>query len=144
MEALLTSFEETTKLYSSVINPSESTWNSQTTEQAQTTEQNQKESKGFLDKTKDAYTKAKDWVWDQWNEVWDKGKWKTEWWKNLLRTAWFVATWVWAISLAYKWVKKLWNWAFWKKKGEDSEKDNETKGETKEKNSGEKQEENKE
>ncbi len=137
-EALLNSFEETTSLYSSVINPTENTSGAQKEEQPQTTEQ-QGESKSFLDKTKEAYTKTKNWIWDQWNDVWDKGKWKTEWWKNLLRTAWFVATWVWAISLAYKWVKKLRNWAFWKKKeGSEDKKEKETKEETKEKDSGEK------
>ena len=102
-EALLRSFEETARLYSSIINPEDST------------------SKGVIDKTKDTYTTTKDWIWEQWNDVRDKEKWKEEWWMNALRTAWFVATWVWAAALAYKWVKKLWNWAFWDNKNEDED-----------------------
>jgi len=68
------------------------------------------------------FDKAKDWIWDQWSNIWDEKKWKEEWWKNALRTAWFVVTWVWAVALVCKWVKSLWNWAFWKDKDEDKEK----------------------
>ena len=85
---------------------------------------------------KNFFEKSKNWIWNQWNDIRDGEKWKSDWWKNLLRTVWFVATWVWAVALAYKWVKKLWNWAFWKKKEDDKE---EGKAEdTKEKESGEK------
>lgn len=68
------------------------------------------------------FDKAKDWIWDQWSNIWDEKKWKEEWWKNALRTAWFVVTWVWAVALVCKWVKSLWNRAFWKDKDEDKEK----------------------
>ncbi len=59
----------------------------------------------FLDGTKD-------WIWEQRWDVWDKGKREKEWWKNLLRSVWFIATWVWAVALVSKWVKKLWNGIF--------------------------------
>ena len=65
------------------------------------------------------FWKAWDWIWTQWWDVWDKEKWQTEWWVNLLRTAWFVATWVWAVALIAKWVKKL----FWKDKKKEDSKD---------------------
>ena len=79
------------------------------------------------------FWKAKDWVWEQWDDVWNKEKWETEWWKNLLRTAWFIGTWVWAVALAYKWVKKLRNRAFWddedEKKSEESKSNKKDDGE---------------
>lgn len=67
---------------------------------------------------KSVFTEAKDWIWEQRDDVWnkDKRKFNAEWWKNLLRTVWFLATWAWAVALAFKWVKKLWNWAFSKDK----------------------------
>ena len=75
------------------------------------------------------FWKAWDWIWTQWWDVWDKEKWQTEWWVNLLRTVWFVATWVWAVALIAKWVKKL----FWKdKKKEDDEEDDEDEEEQEE------------
>jgi hypothetical protein len=49
------------------------------------------------------FWKAWDWIWEQWSDVWSGDKRKQQPWKNLLRTAWFVATWVWAVALAYKW-----------------------------------------
>jgi hypothetical protein len=49
-------------------------------------------------------------VWEQWEDVRDWEKWKNETWKNILRTAWFVTTWIWAISLIYKWMKNLFSW----------------------------------
>ena len=98
-EALLYSFNETTSLYNSIISPV--TTNST---EIQITPFETKE-KSFLDK-------SKDWVGKQWSDIWDKDKWHEEWGKNLLRTAWFVATWIWAVSLAVKWIKKL----FWKDK----------------------------
>ena len=72
-------------------------------------------------KSDNIFSKAKDWIWDQWKDVWDEKKWETEWWLNLLRTAWFVATWVWAVSLAYKGIKKL----FWWGKDEEAEEEEE-------------------
>ena len=70
-----------------------------------------------------AFWKAWDWTKDQWNSVRDWEKRKEEPRKNGLRTAWFVATWVWALSLAYKWIKKL----FWKDKKKGKEKSKEKK-----------------
>ena len=104
-ETLLNSFNETMALYASILN----TW---TTNVPAITTQPEDENKWF-------FWKTKDWVWEQWNDVWDKDKWEKEWGKNLLRTAWFVATWVWAISLAVKWIKKL----FWKDKKKEKESD---------------------
>lgn len=70
------------------------------------------------------FWKAWDWTKDQWDSVRDGEKWKDEPWKNALRTAWFVVTWVWAISLLYKGIKKL----FWKdKKKEVKESEQKTK-----------------
>ena len=99
-KALLNSINESLTLYTSILNWSKKA--KQTTPTQPTTEE------------KNIFEKAKDWIWDQWDAIWDKSKWErsAEWWKNLLRTAWFVATWAWAIALVYKWVKKLWNWAF--------------------------------
>ena len=51
--------------------------------------------------------KSWDWTKEQWQDVWDKEKWSNEAWLNVLRTAWFVATGVWAAALIYKWFKKL-------------------------------------
>jgi len=126
-ETLLNSFEETTRLYSSIINPNEDTNTPQTTKQSQDIEQKNEQDKSIIEKTKNAYTKTKEWIWDQWDDVWNKEKWKEEWLKNTLRTAWFVATWVWAVALAYKWVKKLWNWAFWSNEEDEVEEETEEK-----------------
>ena len=73
--------------------------------------------------SKNVFSKTKDWIWAQWSDVWDEEKWKTEKWANLLRTAWFVATWVGAVALTYKWIKKLFWW--WKDEEEDEEEDDE-------------------
>lgn len=122
-ETLLTSFEEIKHLYSYIINPSENINTHQTTEQLETTVQKKESDKGFLDKTKEIYTNTKEWVWNQWNNIRDKEKWNKEWWMNLLRTTWFVTTWVWVISLAYKGIKKLfWLWKN-KKESNNSKKD---------------------
>ena len=117
-EALLNSINETLSLYTSIL--SWSTKPKQTTPTQATTEE------------KNIFVKAKDWIWDQWDAIWDKGKWErsSEWWKNLLRTAWFVATWVWAVALTYKWLKKLWNWAF---SDDEEEEEEETETESKKK-----------
>ena len=106
-ETLLNSFNETMNLYSSILSLTDS-------KPEDGIDQETSEEKWFLWKTRD-------WVWEQWDDVRDKNKWKTEWWKNLLRTAWFVATWVWAVALAYKWIKNLWNRAFWDDEDEKSE-----------------------
>ena len=120
-ETLLNSFNEIMSLYASILNSQES---------EEPEEEQQEEKKGFFKRTKE-------WVWEQWDDVWDGEKWKTERWKNLLRTAWFIVTWVWGVVLAYKWIKKLWNLAFW-------DKDEEGKDEDKEKKSKEKKEKKKE
>ena len=104
IEALLNNFNnETTELYTSIINTLSTNTPTKTT-------QPESENKGIFSKTKD-------WIWKQWNDVRDKEKWQKEWWKNLLRTAWFAATWVWTVALAYKWLKKL----FWRWKDEKDE-----------------------
>ena len=120
-ETLLNSFNETISLYSSVLNSTESKPEEQAKEETE-------EEKGIFEK-------AKDWVWDQWDDIWDKEKWKTEWWKNALRTAWFVATWVWAVALAYKGIKSLWNRAFWDDEEEEEEEKTESKPKKKKKSS---------
>ena len=71
------------------------------------------------------FSKTWNWIWDQWWDVRDEKKRKEEKWKNILRTAWFVATWVWAVALAYKWVKKLRNRAFWDDEEKGGEEDDE-------------------
>ena len=111
-ETLLKSFTDIMSLYNSILNPS--------TAPASTPAQPKSEDKN-------AFVKAKDWVWEQWDDVRDKEKWKNETWSNILRTAWFVATWAWAIALAYKWIKKLRKWAF----SDDDEKEESEKSESK-------------
>ncbi len=63
--------------------------------------------------------KTWEWIGDQWYDVRDLEKWKEEWWKNLIRTVWFVATWVGAVALVVKWFKKL----FWKDRGDNDKSD---------------------
>lgn len=111
-ETLLKSFTDIMSLYNSILNPS--------TAPASTPAQPKSEDKN-------AFVKAKDWVWEQWDDVRDKEKWKNETWSNILRTAWFVATWAWAIAIAYKWIKKLWKWAF----SDDDEKEESEKSDSK-------------
>ena len=65
-----------------------------------------------LTENKNIFTKTKDWIWKQRYDIRDKKKWENETWKNILRITWFIASGAWAITLAYKWVKKLWNRAF--------------------------------
>jgi len=90
-ETLLDSFNEIMSLYASILNSQESEeWEDEL----------QEEKKGFFKKTKE-------WVWEQWDDVWDKEKWEEEWWKNLLRTVWFAATWIWAGALIIKWIRKI-------------------------------------
>lgn len=90
----------------------------------------QSEDKSILWTVGNWFWNAKEWIWEQWSDVWNTDKRKEDWRKNWLRTAWFVVTWVWAVSLAVKWVKKLWNWAFW---SDDEEEEREEKPEKKEK-----------
>ena len=120
-ELLLKSCADTLSLQSSIWNtPTEKTKTDSKEKPVPTTSSETKPAATGTDKQKSNpedenkwfFWKAKDWVWEQWNDVWDKDKWEKEWGKNLLRTAWFVATWVWAVSLAVKWIKKL----FWKDK----------------------------
>lgn len=103
-ETLLNTFNETVNLYASVLASSE------TKPEEEKKETTDTEKKWFFKKTGE-------WIWEQRDDVWSKEKWEKEWWINLLRTAWFVATWVWAISLAVKWIKKL----FWKDKKKESD-----------------------
>lgn len=89
-ETLLKSLDDITTLYASIISTSEP--------EAPSEPEPEKKS---------IFKKAKDWIWDQWSDVWDKQKWKDEKWKNLLRTAWFTLSIVWAGALIFKWLKKL-------------------------------------
>lgn len=113
-ETLLISCNDITVLYNSIVNP-------QSTSLTQNYNQEPTENKNI-------FTKAKEWVRNIRNDVWDKGKRKTEKSKNLLRTAWILATWVWAISLAYKWIKKL----FWRWKDNEDTKNEESTSENEE------------
>jgi len=112
-ETLLNSFNDITVLYNSITNSSSNIL-------TQSYNQEPKENKNIL-------TKTKEWLGEQRDNVQDKIKRKTEWWKNLLRTLWFAATWIWAVTLAYKWIKKLFWW--WKddNKDDNKEKDNNNK-----------------
>lgn len=113
-EALLISCNDITALYNSIINPS-------TSSTTQSPSQSPTESTNI-------FTKAKDWIKNQRNSILDRGKWKTEWWKNLLRAAWGATS----IVLLYKWAKKLWNWAFWDNEKEDNNENYESKENTSE------------
>ena len=126
-EALLSSFCEITTLYTSILSTPQNTTVSISYPSTATTAFSQPSDKDtFLE----ALWEIKDWVWDQWDNIWDNRKWDSEWWKNLLRTVWFAATWVWAMALVYKWAKKLWNWAFWKKEKENTKKEDVDKEDT--------------
>ena len=109
-ETLLRSLSELTDLYKSILNWDESV--SHTESQRETRSEN-------------VFSKTWNWISNQWNDMWDKEKWNKEWWKNILRTVWFAATWIWAISLAYKWIKKLFWW--WK---DNDDKDNHRENES--------------
>ena len=72
--------------------------------------------------------KSKDFVKEQWSDVWSGEKWKEEPWKNLLRTVWFV----WTGAAVVAWAVSLWNWAFGsKKKKKDGDWDSSEKKEKK-------------
>ena len=79
---------------------------------------------------KNIFSKSKEWIGNQRDYIRDKGKWKTEWLKNLLRTTWFAATWIWAIALVYKSIKKF----FWRRKKDNSDKEKELDDPKKEEN----------
>ena len=54
------------------------------------------------------FNKAKDWIWDQWKKLTVKEEREKESkWATAIRALWFIATWGWAITLAYKWIKSL-------------------------------------
>lgn len=121
-ETLLNSFNETMSLYNSILN-NWNRWSETSTTTPTTTEWNTEE-KWF-------FWKIWEWLWNMWNDVtsWDKRKEQP--WKNLLYVAWVWLTWY----AAYKWVKALWNWAFWDKKEEteDDEEESESKSKKKKK-----------
>ena len=71
------------------------------------------------------WKQVKDFVSEQWTDVWDADKWKTETGKNTLRAAGFVATGVWAVALVYKGLKSL----FWDEKKEKKSKKKRTTSE---------------
>ena len=91
-------------------------------------------------KNDDIFTKTKDWIWDQWSDVKSRDKRKEQPWWNTLRTLWFWA-WLWLAWYGiYKWVKKLWNRAFWKKKNKDWEGDDTDKASDKKEDKSEEKE----
>ena len=121
-KVLLESYEKTLGLKTSIRDNSsewsksdskENSNNPASTEKTQTSTQTETENPAAVWEEKWFFWKTWDWTKEQWNDVrsWDKRK--EEPWTNLLRTTWFIATWVWAAALAYKWIKKLWNRAFW-------------------------------
>ena len=115
-ETLLNSFNEIMSLYNSILNNWRETTSQVVTEetaQLSTTEQ-QEEKKWF-------FWKIWEWLWNMRSDVTSWDKWKEQPWKNLLYAAWVWITWY----AVYKWVKKLRNWAFWKKK-----KDKKSEGES--------------
>ena len=113
-ETLLNSLNEITTLYTSITNTSKSTLSIQS-KQPETKSEN-----------KNIFAKAKDWIKEQWNET-TRDNLKKKPWATLLRGVWFAATWVWALALAYKWLKSLWNSTFWKKKKKSKDTDNESR-----------------
>ena len=103
-KTLLNSFNETMSLYASILNPQESQI-TQKQEEKQDTKQN--DEKWIL-------TKAKEWIWEQWEEA------KENPWKYILGATGLIAAW-------YA-IKKVWNRAFW-----DKDEDNEEKSQSKSK-----------
>ena len=124
-QALLDSFNEIMDLYSSIISPTAPSApatapNTPTTTPSTPTTTN--EEKWF-------FWKTRDWMWDQWSSVWSGDKRKEQPWTNALRVVWLWVTWY----AAYKWVKALWNWAFWDKEEETENDDEETESKSKKK-----------
>ena len=107
-ETLLDSFNETMNLYNSILNNSNAATESTLPTTASTRTTPEVEEKWF-------FWKIWEWLWNMWSDVtsWDKRKEQP--WKNLLYVAWVGLTWY----AAYKWVKALWNWAFWDKEDEE-------------------------
>ena len=103
-EILLNSFCEIMNLYTSIL---DSTENGEESVEAE---------KGF-------FWKVGDWLWEQWDDVTSWEKWKEEPWKNILRVAWVWLTWY----AIYKWVKSLWNRAFWDDEKEQEQKEKKSK-----------------
>ena len=120
-ETLLNSFNETMTLYTSILSSTESKSNSE----------NSEDKKEDDNEEKWIFWKVGDWLWEQWDDVTSWEKWKEEPWKNILRVAWVWLTWY----AVYKWVKKLWNRAFWddEEEWEDEEEKEETKKKKKKK-----------
>lgn len=112
-ETLLNSFNEILGLYTTIIASADKKKNENEQEQSQQKENSEKEKNGF--------TKAKEWIWEQRNDVISGNKRKEEPWKNIARAVWFWITWV----AIYKWIKWLWNWAFWKKKNKKEKNESE-------------------
>lgn len=68
------------------------------------------------EKNKNVFQKMWGWIWKQWNNLKSRDKRKEQPWKNFLN---FLLFWLWTWLTwygIYKWVKKLSNWVFWKKK----------------------------
>ena len=111
-------------MHDNIVKPSSTSAQTPSSSPTQTPTQTSSDDNFFTKAWKWIWTKLSDawsWIWKQWNNIRDKNKWKDEAWKNVLRTVWFAATWVWAVSLAYKWIKKL----FWWWKNEEEEDDEE-------------------
>lgn len=91
-ETLLKSLSNITDLYDSIINSLDTNTKAQSMD------------------NKNIFTKAIDRIWKQRDSVRDKKKrWRSsEWWKNVFRTVWFIASWIWGLALTYKWIKNLW------------------------------------
>ncbi len=83
--------------------------------QKTTATQEKKKDKSFRESTKE-------FVWEQWDKVKSWEVWKEEPWKNILRAVGFWVTWY----AIVKWVKSLWNWAFWSDANEEVEEEEET------------------
>ena len=120
-EALLNSFNDLLEVHASILNLNGTAQDEEKKDEEKKGEE--KKEKWLIDRTKEwvwnqwekgkwLFNKTTDRIWNQWNDVWDGEKRKNEWWKNLLRTSWFIVTWGGVIALTYKWIKKLFHW--WK------------------------------
>ena len=107
-ETLLDSFNEIMVLYNSILDNSKAATESTLPATTSTTTTPGVEEKWF-------FWKIWEWLWNMWSDVtsWDKRKEQP--WKNLLYVAWVGLTWY----AAHKWVKALWNRAFWDKEDEE-------------------------
>ena len=129
-DTLLNSFNEIMNLYNSILNNSNNlnTWIETTA--VTTVPTAAVSSTATVEKEKWFFWKTWDWIWEQWSDVisWDKRKEQP--WQNILRAVWFWLTWY----AAYKWVKALWNRAFWDDEEEEEYEDEEKKSKKKKKN----------